>query len=450
MPTEDGPNRPTPGLGFERRLRRDAGLVVLPAMAVIGYLLWTRPELETGLWLGLAVAGCATLILIARLRQRVVFPLYTLSNLLEALREGDYSLRGSRGHRGDAIGDVIWEVNALSQTLRERRLRDEEASALLTKVIAAIDIAIFSFDGEGRLRLINPAGERLLGARTQRLLGATAEEIGLAECLALGEPTLLQRSFAAGAGRYEVRRFQFRQDGLPHALLAITDLSRTLREEERQAWQRIIRVLGHEMNNSLAPIKSMAATLSEICLREPLPLDWREDVHGGLKVIADRADALNRFMSGYAGLARLPPPSPRPSAIAEIVERVARLEQRMPVQVEPGPALVCTLDPDQIEQALINLVRNAVEAARSAGGRVGVRWSCPTEGRLRIEVHDEGLGLSGSENLFVPFFTTKPGGSGIGLVLAQRIAEGHGGSLVLVDREDRRGCVARLELPLPG
>lgn len=444
-----GPERPpgVAGIGFERRLLLDGALVLLPSAVLVGYLLWTRGEPGSGLWLALALAGAVTLGLLFRLRHRVIFPLYTLSNLLEAVREGDYSLRGARARRGDAIGEVVWEVNALSRTLREQRLREHEASALLAKIVAAIDIAIFSFDGKRKLRLINPAGERLLRARAQTVLGAAAEAIGLDDCLALEESALLRRDFPAGAGSYEIRRFRFRQGGLPRDLVTVTDLSRTLREEERQAWQRLIRVLGHELNNSLAPIKSMAATLSAMSLRDPLPEDWREDLHGGLKVIADRAEALSRFMTGYASLARLPPPARRHVELGPLLERVARLEQRLAVRIRPGPALRCMADPDQIEQALINLIRNAVEAALPEGGGVVLAWQAEGD-RVRIEVLDEGLGLSGSDNLFVPFFTTKPGGSGIGLVLARRIVEGHGGSLALANREDRRGCVARIELPL--
>ncbi|PKM02188.1 MAG: histidine kinase, partial [Gammaproteobacteria bacterium HGW-Gammaproteobacteria-5] len=230
-------------------------------------------------------------------------------------------------------------------------------------------------------------------------------------------------------------------------LLVITDLSRALREEERQTWQRLIRVLGHELNNSLAPIKSMAGTLADLTARPELPGDWREDVQGGLRVIGDRAESLNRFMTGYAALARLPSPRLREVELAPLLMRVARLEQRLQVTVQAGPAVVCQLDPDQLEQALINLLRNAADAALPQGGGVQLQWS-QVHDRLHIEVIDDGLGLAGSDNLFVPFFTTKPGGSGIGLVLARQIVEGHGGSLLLRNRDDRSGCVAGIELPL--
>lgn len=429
---------------FERRLLLDAALLLLPAALCIGLMLWlpadTLVRVRTPLLIGTAIAS---LLLALRLKQRVVYPLYTLANLLEALREGDFSLRGSRAQRGDAIGEVIWEVNALSATLREQRLKVEESSALLAKVIEAIDIALFSFDAEARLQLVNAAGLRLLGR--SHAAGRSAAELGLEDCLAVETAAVLKRSFGGSEGRFDVRRFRFRSAGRPQDLLVITDLSRALREEERQAWQRLIRVLGHELNNSLAPIKSMAGTLVRVLAREPLPADWREDVDAGLQVIGDRAEALNRFMIGYTALARLPPPQRREVELAPLLRRVAALEQRVPVKLGALPEMRFSADPDQLEQALINLVKNAAEAALAEQG--GVELRARVEGdSLLIEVLDEGLGLARTDNLFVPFFTTKPGGSGIGLVLAQQIIEGHGGRLTLQNREDAKGCRAEVWL----
>lgn len=421
--------------------------MALPAFVGLALLMFAGPLIESNAWVVLVVSLLLTIGLAFELRRRAVYPLRTLSNLLEALREGDYSLRGSQAHRGDAIGEVIVEINTLAQTLREQRLAVEEKSALFGKVIAALDIAVLAFDAQGFLKLANPAAERLLGAGFVQLNGRSAQALGLGDWLELGDTQISERVFPGGSGRWEVRRRRFREDGRPHELLVITDLSRALRDEERLAWQRLLRVLGHELNNSLAPIRSMAATLSKLLAKDPLADDWREDALGALGVIGDRAEALARFMARYTAFARLPPPNPRMVALGELVRRVVHLEQRLPVHLDPGPDLEIQADPDQIEQALINLLKNAVDAALVTQADVKVRWSLD-HAALLIEIIDGGTGLPPSENLFVPFFTTKPGGSGIGLVLARQIAEAHDGSLTLENRRDARGCIASLRLPI--
>jgi two-component system nitrogen regulation sensor histidine kinase NtrY len=431
----------------ERRVLTLALLAGLPGSLLAFILLWvgdyssrtqvTLGVIVAGIWLGFAFA----------VRHRVVFPLRTISNLLGALREGDFSVRARGGRRDDALGEVVLEVNALSETLREQRLGALEASALLRKVMEEIDVAVFAFDGEQKLRLVNRAAERLLGQPATRLLGRTARDLGLAECLEGESPRTAPLSFPGRAGRWEIHRSTFRERGLPHQLLVLSDLSRALREEERQAWQRLIRVLGHELNNSLAPIRSVAESLETVLRREPLPGDWREDARRGLAVIGARADALSRFMGAYARLARLPPPQLRPVNVGEWIRRATRLETRLAVKLQPGPELTVRADGDQLEQLLINLVRNAVDAALETGGGASVAWR--KNGKyLEVQVEDDGPGLSNPGNLFVPFFTTKPAGSGIGLVLCRQIAEAHGGTLTLENRKTGRGCEARVRLPL--
>ncbi|HET9485389.1 MAG TPA: histidine kinase, partial [Xanthomonadales bacterium] len=324
-------------MSFETRIFWLAVGIALPALVGLGVALYVL-DVSRGSYVSIAVGvGVVTLIFAARLRNYVVFPLYTLSNLLEALREGDYSLRGTRARRGDAVGEVIWEVNALGQTLREQRLKVEETLALLTKVLATIDIAIFAFDASQRLRLINPAGQRLLATTTAAAQGRTAEELGLSDCLAVETAATLRRSFSGGAGAFEVRRASFREGGLPHDLLVINDLSRALREEERAAWKRIIRVLSHEINNSLAPIKSISGSLATLMEKRPPPDDLEQDMEKGLSVIQTRAEALGRFMSTYATLARLPQPELAAVDVPALVRRVAQLETRLPVEVRAGP-----------------------------------------------------------------------------------------------------------------
>jgi len=401
---------------------------------------WTLMILVVILWLGFAFAA----------RERVVHPLETLANLLAALGEGDFSIRARGARRDDALGEVMIEVNALGETLKEQRLGALEASALLRTVMAEIDVAIFTFDSGRRLRLVNRAGEHLLAQPAERLLGRKAEELGLARCLEGPTSRTLEMTFrgaASGSTRWGIHRSTFRQGGAPHLLLVLSDLSQPLREEERQAWRRLIRVIGHELNNSLAPIKSMAGSLDGLLARNPRPSDWEEDMERGLRVIGSRAAALSRFMEAYAKLARLPPPRLRSVEVSSLVRRVVGLETRLPVRLESGPEITLRADADQLEQLLINVLRNAVDAALQTGGGVRVGWR-KNASYLELHVEDEGPGLSNTTNLFVPFFTTKPGGSGIGLVLSRQIAEAHGGSLSLENRRDGPGCEARLRLPL--
>src|SRR6188768_2846927 len=441
-----------PRLSHDRRILLMAFASALPGALISLIFLWMTgdytPKVQWTLTV-LIVAFCLGFAF--ALRERVVLPLQTLSNLLAALGEGDFSIRARGARGGDPLGEVMIEVNALVETLRHQRLDALEATTLLRKVMAEIDVAVFTFDEDHELKFVNRAGARLLSQPSERLLGRSADEIDLAECLTGDAPRVINTVFPGGVGRWEIRRSQFRQGGRPHELLVLSDLSQPLREEERQAWQRLIRVIGHEMNNSLAPIKSIAGSLATIVEREPPPADWRDDVQRGLGVIASRSEALSRFMNAYARLAKLPPPKLAPLDVGTFVDRVVTLEKAHHISLASGPRLTIQGDGDQLEQLLINLIRNAVDAVRETGGGVAVGWqrlpgSYPPAMELWVE--DEGPGLSNTGNLFVPFFTTKPGGSGIGLVLSRQIAEAHGGALVLHNRESAPGCEAVLTLPL--
>jgi nitrogen fixation/metabolism regulation signal transduction histidine kinase len=419
----------------------------LPAVFISLFFLWSGPYAPRVQWTLTVLIVCCWLGFCFAARERVVYPLQTMSNLLAALREGDFSIRARGARHDDPLGEAMIEVNYLGEILREQRLGALEATALLSTVMGEIDVAVFTFANDQKLRLVNRAGERLLAQPVERLIGRSAAEVGLADCLQ-GEPVrTIQMTFPGGAGRWEVRRSTFRERGLPHHLIVISDLSRALREEERQAWQRLVRVIGHELNNSLAPIKSIAGSLEGLVSREPPPADFKEDLQKGLGVISSRAASLGRFMDAYSRLARLPQPRFQTVSVSALVRRVVRLETRLEVALLPGPELTIRADGDQLEQLLINLVRNAADAAMQTGGGVNVGWQ-KSNGQLEVRVEDDGPGLSNTANLFVPFFTTKPSGSGIGLVLSRQIAEAHGGTLTLENRKLTTGCEARLKLPL--
>jgi len=432
---------------YERRILLLALAAGLGSTIIALILLWVGAYSSRLQWTLTVIMVIAWLSFAFTAQSRVVFPLRTLSNLLAALREGDFSIRARGANIDDALGEVFREVNALGETLRTQRLGALEATALLRKVMEEIDVAVFAFDGLGSLRLVNRAGERVLAGSEERLLGRTADDLGLAECLEGETPRMAQISFPGKSGRWEIHRGTFREAGLSHQLLVITDLSRALRDEERQAWQRLIRVIGHELNNSLAPMKSIAENLVSVLGRNDRAPDWQEDMRSGLSVIAARTDGLARFMNAYARLAKLPPPIFQSVEVGGWVRRVAGLEPRLQVQLKPGPDVRIQADPAQLDQLLINLLHNAVDAALETGGGVRVGWD-RRDGYIEVWVQDDGPGIPNPTNLFVPFFTTKPSGSGIGLVLSRQIAEAHGGSLTLENRESTRGCEARLRLPL--
>ena len=388
-------------------------------------------------WLGFCFAA----------RGRVAGPLRTLANLLEALQEGDFSIRGRVDDPREPLGEVMQQVNSIAATLRDQRLGALEATALLRKVMEEIEVAVFAFDPKQTLRLVNRAGERLLAQPAERLLARDAASLELSEYLEGEAEQTIQRSFPGGTGRWGISRSIFREGGVPHQMLVVTDLTRPLREEELQAWQRLVRVLGHELNNSLTPIRSIAQSLEQIVRLDPRPEDWEQDMSRGLNVIANRSESLSRFMSAYARLAKLPPPKLAPVEINTLLRQATRLETRMQVFFEECPPVTIQGDRDQLEQVLINLIRNGVDAALETEGRVFVRHE-HTAAQVEIVVRDEGPGLANTANLFVPFFTTKRGGSGIGLVLSRQIAEAHGGTLSLRNAKSGQGCEAVLSLPV--
>lgn len=402
-------------------------------------------DLYKGLLYALIVAP--VIILSIALRRQINRPLQTLSNLLAGLREGDYSIN-ARGAGNDAMALVIQEANSLVHVMREQRLGAVEATALLQTVMAEIDVAIFTFDHEHKLRLVNRSGERLLAKPKERLLGNAAANLGLDELLSGDSPRTIQQQFPGGTGRWRISRTSIREKGQPHELVVISDLSRELREEERIAWQRLVRVFGHELNNSLAPIKSIAGSLCNLLKQVPPPDDLHEDLDRGLGVVASRAESLDRFLGNFARLTKLPKPQRKTIEIEPLVQRVVQLETRLKVRIKPSNNQSLKVDPDQLEQVLINLLRNAVDAAQETENpQVAISWRRLPDS-LELTITDNGPGLANTANLFVPFFTTKPKGTGIGLALSRQIVEQHNGHLDLRNRDGAIGCVALLRLPL--
>ncbi len=384
--------------------------------------------------------------LVCTLLKAVNMPLRGLANVVEAYRGGDYTIRGNRSIAGDALGDLVAEINSLGGTLHEQRLKAIEVTALLDKLIGAIGVAVLAFDGERRLRLCNPAAARLLGLAVGGEGGRAASDLGLESLLSDTMRMQIVTTIAGRSGRWQVTHGTFRESGLAQHLLIISDVQPVLREEERAAWQRLIRVMGHEVNNSLAPIKSMAESLHSLLSDVLADGKMRNDTLDALRVVGERAAGLGRFLAQYSRLARVPTAHSRWQPLAPVLARVAALETMQRMKIEVAENLEACIDADQLEQALINLGKNAVEAQEGRDGEARI------EARARgadliIAITDDGVGVANLDNLFVPFFTTKRGGSGVGLVLSRQLVEAHGGTLSLENRGGRPGAVATLVIP---
>lgn len=439
-------------------------LLVAAPPTVVALVLARGAPASTFGWIGASVA--LSVVLTFRFRETLARRLRTVSSVLAAYRDGDYSLRARSGRGEVAFDEVTAELGLLGETLRRHRLGELEAWSLLRKVLGEVDVVVLAVDARGLVKLANNAAAHKLGAAPgdgQRgaLVGASLASLQLDALLEGAAPRIVRADGDVpadpgdGTRRFdgwELRRGTFRLSGEPHQLLVLSDVTAALRDNERQAWRRLIRVIGHEINNSLAPIQSIAESLAAPPIGART--DHDRDVAEGLEVIARRSAGLLRFMTRYSELAKLPPPHPVKTDVATLVRKVAALERRRVVAVNEGPEVALDVDADQIEQVLINLVKNAVEAvgteaaendAPAAEPRVALGWRVGDR-FVEIDVIDDGPGIE-SANLFVPFFTTKPEGSGIGLVLSRQIAEAHGGQLDLRSRDDAPGALARLRLP---
>lgn len=455
-------------LRFELRLKLWFLALCVPTVALAAALAFDLTSSILFSFVTSCFVAIALAIATSLLFEHIIRPLQTMSNVVAALREDDFSFRARGARRGDSMGDLALEINALASTLQRQRIAAVDALSLVEIVMSSMPSPILAFDAGRRLRLANPSAEAAFRLSAPEAIGRTAQDLNLEGLFAdsshrgrkpqirTAEDDELNPAMPLTQGLWSIDHTSFRLHGIPHTLFVLTDVSAALRDEERSAWQRLIRVLGHEINNSLTPIKSIAGSLrSRVQLSSSEPgevVDLETSFDRGLSVIEDRAESLNRFLQAYQHLSHLPPPALQPLPLGTLLSQVVQLETRVAVNILVGPSTTVIADPDQIQQLFINLVRNAADAALQRENsdvqpEVTISWLKSATHAI-VQLIDNGEGLLNESNLFVPFYTTKPGGTGIGLVLAQQIATAHNGSVRLSNRIGESGCIAEVSLPL--
>ena len=451
---------------------------IAPSYVLAVAWIWSQGWPKPLTWLTAVGLLVVAILVVIRLRRRIEFSVRSAASIIASMRHEEFAVRIQQFQRHGAFGELLTEINMLGERLQRQRHGSVESTALLSKVLEEIDIAVLGFDEHEQLQLWNRRAAAILDRRTGELSSMTASELGLSDWLSGESPRIVDVENDGRVSRWELRRGRYRERGERRTLLYLSDLTPALRDEERQAWQRLLQVLRHELNNSLTPIQSLASSLVEISISDDSGTR-KDELVEGLDIILNRARSLNRFMSSYTRVSTLPEPILDRVCIATLIRRIASLEPRMEIQIVDGPTIEIVADGSQLEQVLINLTRNAVESALETQGKVTVSWVVQTDTtnttirpksnpvtdepntgailpgksqrnceHLEIIVDDQGRGISNRQNLFVPFYTTKPNGSGIGLVLSRRIMEAHGGTLTLDNRSDGRGCRATLRMPV--
>jgi len=437
--------------------RRFSGLIIATLIPSVVLFIATGLAYDFKL-LGWSTLGLLLVIiyacLVVALYRLVINPYYSLTSLTEALKMEDYSLRAKSPFNQGIVAKLYGELSTLSQSLQVNKSRYDQQMFLLYGLIEQLESPAIILDQHDKLQHANPAVSRLFSVPWQTLKQSSAQKLGLVK--RNGFWHFDESSPLNIDSKWQIKQSEFKENNSNYQLLMLNNISHELQKNEQQAWQNIIRILNHEVRNSLTPISALSQNLLEMPNLSP------EQCQQAIKIIDNRSNNLLQFIDSYSDLAKLPPPNIQPFDLAELLQGITNLVQQVTVSL-PGSIFI-NADKTQLEQVLLNLIKNAKEA-QSSNKELSKKSSqsqnlnqnknknievqvFKTAQQVVIKVLDQGCGIANTANLFVPFYTTKTTGSGIGLALSRQIITNHKGELSLVNRTDRQGAIATISFPI--
>lgn len=370
-----------------------------------------------------------------------------LTRFLDAIKYSDFSQTFINTGLGSSFNDLKAAFNEVILKFQEARSEKEEHFRYLQTVVQHVGIGLLAFDSNGQVSLINNAAKRLLNVPYLKNINALrAFSESLVEILTdlnAGQKTLVKIDTPNEQLQFVIYATEFRMQGQRFTLVSLQNIGAELEEKEMEAWQKLIRVLTHEIMNSITPISSLAATanglLQDTVEETKIPADAVDDIGNALQTIHKRSEGLSNFVDAYRNLTRIPNPNFQIFPVSVLYDRIHMLmrtqakEQKIDFSVDIYPeSLELTADPELVEQILINLSMNAFQAVQGTEApKVGLRARQDEKGRVLLQVSDNGPGIlkEVQEKIFIPFFTTKKGGSGIGLSLSRQIMRLHRGTI---------------------
>jgi two-component system nitrogen regulation sensor histidine kinase NtrY len=405
-----------------------------------------------GLLLGI-IYSC----LVIALYRLVITPFYSLTSLTEALKMEDYTLRAKSPFSQGIVAKLFGELSSLSQNLQVSKTRYDQQMFLLYGLIEQLESPVLVLNQDDQLQHANPAVSLLFSVPWQTLKQSPAQKLGLKK---LNGFWGFDENNPLNIGKkWQIRQSEYKENNNNYQLLMLNNISQELQKNEQQAWQNIIRILNHEVRNSLTPISALSQNLLD------MPDLSAEQCQQAIKIIDNRSNNLLAFIDSYSDLAKLPLPNAQQFDLAELLHDIGNLVQQVTIKL--SSPLIIKADKGQLEQVLLNLIKNAKEAQLSKT-KINKDVEQESETNKDIEVHvlksekqvvikvlDQGCGIANTANLFIPFYTTKETGSGIGLALSRQIIANHQGELTLTNRTDiaditdATGAVATIVLPLP-